>query len=100
MTLPPATVRSYKPDDFAAVVRLLGDLNPWKRLGYTATDWERLFETPLQGRETFVIQTEGSVVGGGVLRQRVLFRDYLELLANSWLTHGPRVGRAVFAHLE
>src|SRR5207247_10707812 len=100
MTLPPATVRSYKPDDFAAVVRLLGDLNPWKRLGYTASDWERLFETPLQGRETFVIETGGSVVGVGVLRQRFLFGDYLELLAIAESAQGQGYGRALLAHLE
>jgi ribosomal-protein-alanine N-acetyltransferase len=100
MTRSPATVRPYKPDDFAAVVRLLGDLNPWKRLGYTTTDWERLFETPLQGRETFVIETEGSVVGVGVLRQRFLFGDYLELLAIAESTQGQGYGRALLAHLE
>ncbi len=93
MTLPPATVRSYKPDDFAAVVRLLGDLNPWKRLGYTASDWERLFETPLKGREAFVIETGGSVVGVGVLRQRFLFGDYLELFAIAASAQGRGYGR-------
>src|SRR2546427_3621243 len=100
MTLPPATVRSYKPDDFAAVVRLLGDLSPWKRLGYTASDWERLFETPLQGREVFVIETGGSVVGVGVLRQRFLFGDYLELFAIAASAQGRGYGRALLAHLE
>src|SRR6058998_2136056 len=100
MTLPPATVRSYKPDDFAAVVRLLGDLNPWKRLGYTASDWERLFETPLQGRETFVIETGGSAVGGGVLRQRFRFGDYLALFAIAASAQGRGYGRALLAHME
>src|SRR2546425_12006710 len=99
MTLPPATVRSYKPDDFAAVVRLLGDLSPWKRLGYTASDWERLFETPLQGRGGFVIETGGGVVGVGVLRQRFLFGDYLELFAIPASAQGPGDGRGLLAHL-
>ena len=44
MPLPQATIRSYKPDDFAAVVHLLAELDPWKRLDYTASDWARLFE--------------------------------------------------------
>src|SRR3989442_4896095 len=100
MTLPPATVRSYKPDDFADVVRLLADLSPWKRLGYTASDWERLFETPLQGREGFVIETAGSVVGVGVLRQRVLFGDYLELFAIAASAQGRGYCRALLGHLE
>src|SRR5438093_11507403 len=100
MTLPPATVRSYKPDDFAAVVRLLGDLSPWKRLGYTASDWERLFETPLQGREVVAIETGGSVVGAGVLRQRFLFGHYLELLGIAASALVRCHGRALRAHLE
>src|SRR2546430_7909801 len=100
MTRSPATIRSYKPDDFAAVLRVLGHLNPWISLAYTATDWERVFETPLQGRETFVIETEGSVVGVGVLRQRFLFGDYLELLAIAESAQGQGYGRALLAHLE
>src|SRR5947209_20428608 len=77
----PATIRSYKPDDLAAVIRLLGDLDPWKRLNYKASDWDCLFEMPMQGREAFVIEAGGSVVGVAVLRQRFLFGDYLELFA-------------------
>src|SRR5438270_12210696 len=99
MNLPPATVRPYKPDDFAAVVRLLGDLNPWKRLGYTASDWERLFETPLQGREVFVIASEGSVVGMGGFRQWLLFGDYVELFAIVASDQGRGSGRALLVRL-
>src|SRR5437879_10272041 len=96
----PATIRSYKPDDFAAVVRLLADLDPWKRLKYTASDWERLFEMPMQGRQAFVIEAGGSVVGVGVLRQRFLFGDYLELFAIAVSAQARGYGRRLLAHLE
>ena len=96
----PATIRSYKPDDLATVVRLLADLDPWKRLKYTGSDWERLFEMPMQGREAFVIEAGGSVVGVGVLRQRFLFGDYLELFAIAVSVQGRGYGRALLAHLE
>ena len=96
----PATIRSYKPDDFAAVVRMLGDLDPWKRLNYNASDRERLFEMPLQGREAFVIEAGGSVVGVGVLRQRFLFGDYLEIFAIASSAQGRGYGRALLAHVE
>ena len=96
----PATIRSYKPDDFAAVVRMLADLDPWKRLSYNASDWERVFEMPMQGREAFVIEAGGSVVGVGVLRQRFLFGDYLEIFAIAASAQGRGYGRALLAHVE
>jgi len=96
----PATIRSYKPDDFAAVVRMLADLDPWKKLSYNASDWERLFEMPMQGREAFVIEAGGSVVGVGVLRQRFLFGDYLEIFAIAASAQGRGYGRALLAHVE
>ena len=96
----PATIRSYKPDDLAAVIRLLGDLDPWKRLNYKASDWDCLFEMPMQGREAFVIEAGGSVVGVAVLRQRFLFGDYLELFAIAVSVQGRGYGRALLAHLE
>jgi len=96
----PATIRSYKPDDLAAVIRLLTDLDPWKRLNYNASDWDRLFEMPMQGREAFVMEAGGSVVGVAVLRQRFLFGDYLELFAIAVSVQGRGYGRALLAHLE
>jgi GNAT superfamily N-acetyltransferase len=102
MPLPQTTIRPYKPDDFAAVVSLLADLYPWKRLKYTALDWEQLFEMPLQGqgREAYVLEAEGIVAGIGVLRQRFLFGDYLELFAIAAPVQGKGYGRALLAYLE
>ncbi|MCK6500007.1 MAG: hypothetical protein L6Q38_11070, partial [Nitrospira sp.] len=56
---PPALIREMRADDRDAVVRILVDSDPWKRLGFTAADWDRIF-TPLpQGRDTFVIEQDG-----------------------------------------
>src|SRR5256885_17076966 len=96
----PATIRSYKPDDFAAVVRLLADLDPWKRLKYTASDWERLFEMPMQGREEVVIEAGGSVGGGGGLCQRFLFGDSLGVFFFPVSAHGRGCGRDLLAPVE
>src|SRR2546422_2414817 len=93
----PATIRSYKPDDFAAVVRLLADLDPWKRLKYTASDWERLFEMPMQGREAFRIRAGGRGGGVGGLRHRILFGDHLEPLSIPVASRGPGEGPARLA---
>jgi len=95
-----ASIRPYKPDDFDSVVRMLGDLDPWRPLGYTRSDWERFFEMPLQGREAFVIEIDGRVTGVGVLRQRFLFGDYLELLAVAVSAQGRGHGGALLGYLE
>ena len=39
-------VRPMMAKDRAAVIELLADSDPWKRLGYHAKDWEGYF-TPL-----------------------------------------------------
>ncbi|GIW54794.1 MAG: hypothetical protein KatS3mg082_1198 [Nitrospiraceae bacterium] len=59
-------IRAFQPEDREPVVRFLSDCEPWKRLNYTAADWNRIF-TPLpQGRDGYVIELNGAVAGGGV----------------------------------
>ncbi len=36
-------VRPMTAEDRAAVIELLSDSDPWKRLGYQAKDWDELF---------------------------------------------------------
>jgi ribosomal-protein-alanine N-acetyltransferase len=93
-------VRPYQTGDREAVVRMLADSDPWKRLGYSAPEWERLFETPLQGRDGFVIEADGTVAGVALLRQRFLLGDYLELLAIAPKEQGRGLGATLLAHLE
>jgi len=52
-------VRTYRAEDLAAVTAMLVDRDPWRRLGYTAGDWERLLAVPLAGREGWVIERSG-----------------------------------------
>jgi ribosomal protein S18 acetylase RimI-like enzyme len=100
MTPATARIRPYQAEDLAAVVRLLNELEPWKRLRYTASDWERLFAMPLQGREAFVLEADGQLAGISVLRQRFLFGDYLELLAVAVSAQGKGIGGQLLAHVE
>lgn len=93
-------VRPYQTGDRDAVVRMLAESDPWKRLGYSAPEWERLFQTPLQGRDGFVVETDGIVAGVALLRQRFLLGDYLELLAVSPKAQGRGLGRTLLAHVE
>ena len=75
-----AIVRLMTANDRAAVVELLADADPWKRLGYQAKDWDSYF-TPLpQGRDSCVVEQDGRVAGIAVVRQKFLLGDYLELL--------------------
>ncbi|MGH7232652.1 MAG: GNAT family N-acetyltransferase [Nitrospiraceae bacterium] len=94
------TVRLYQTQDRDAVIRMLADSDPWKRLGYTAVHWERLFHPLPQGREGFVIERGGEVGGVALLRQRFLFGDYLELLAIAPAMQGQGLGRLLLRHVE
>jgi ribosomal protein S18 acetylase RimI-like enzyme len=79
---------------------MLADSDPWKRLGYTAVHWERLF-TPLPpGREGYVLEQNGEVAGLALLRRQFLFGDYLELLVIAPSTQRKGLGRALLNHLE
>lgn len=94
------TIRAYRTDDREAVIRMLADSDPWKRLGYTAVHWERLF-TPLPpGREGYVLEQDGMVAGLALLRRQFLFGDYLELLVIAPSTQRKGLGRALLNHLE
>ncbi len=100
MTAPSLAIRSYKPEDREAVIRILGDAEPWKTLGYTSADWERLFDPLPPGREGFVIEADEAVAGLALLRQRFLLGDYLELLAIAPWAQGNGLGGTLLAYLE
>ena len=94
------TIRAYRSEDREAVIRMLADSDPWKRLGYTVVHWERLF-TPLPpGREGYVLEQDNVVAGLALLRRQFLFGDYLELLAIAPSTQRKGLGRALLNHLE
>ena len=94
------TIRSYRSQDRDAVIRMLADSDPWKRLGYQAAHWERLFHPLPPGREGYVIERDGVASGLALLRQRFLFGDYLELLAIAPSAQGQGLGRLLLAHVE
>jgi [ribosomal protein S18]-alanine N-acetyltransferase len=95
-----ATIREMALDDRRAVIDILTTSDPWKRLGYTASSWDQIF-TPLpQGRDTFVVDLAGHVVGVAILRQRFLFGDYLELLAVDPSMKGQGIGSQLLRHVE
>lgn len=96
----PHKIRPYVDGDREAVVRMLAGSDPWKRLGYAAPDWERLFDRLSQDREGFVIELDGAPAGLALLRQRFLMGDYLELLVIAASARGKGLGRALLSHLE
>jgi ribosomal-protein-alanine N-acetyltransferase len=94
------SIRLYQPQDRRAVIRMLTDSDPWKRLGYTAAHWERLFDPLPQGRDGFIIASGGQVAGVALLRQRFLFGDYLELLAIAPSMQSRGMGHELLQHLK
>ncbi len=93
-------VRPMREQDRAAVIALLADSDPWKRLGYRTQDWDRYF-TPLpQGRDSYVVELDGTVAGVAVLRQKFLLGDYLELFGVAGWARGKGLGGRLLAHIE
>ena len=93
-------VRTMTVEDRAAVMELLADSDPWKRLGYQASDWDGYF-TPLpQGRDSYVVDQNGKAVGIAVVRQKFLLGDYVELFGVADWARGKGLGRLLLAHVE
>jgi GNAT superfamily N-acetyltransferase len=94
------TIRPMQPEDRAAVVQLLSDSDPWKALGYTAADWDRIFCPVPQGRDSYIAELGGRVAGVALLRQKFLAGDYLELLGVAEWARKQGVGRRLLNHIE
>ena len=93
-------VRPMTMEDRVAVMDLLADSDPWKRLGYQANDWDSYF-TPLpQGRDSYIVDQNGRVAGIAVVRQKFLLGDYLELLGVADWARGKGLGRRLLVHVE
>jgi len=94
------TIRSIHPDDRAAVVQLLEASDPWKALGYTAADWNRIFCPIPQGRDTYVAELDGRIAGIAIVKQKFLAGDYLELLGVADWARKQGIGRRLLTHIE
>lgn len=97
---PQTIIREMRAEDRDPVVRILTSSDPWKRLGFTAVDWDRIF-TPLPaGRDTFVLEIDGTVLGIAIVRRKFLFGDYLELLGIAPSAIGRGLGGRLLSHVE
>jgi ribosomal protein S18 acetylase RimI-like enzyme len=87
-------------EDRDAVVQLLAESDPWKTLGYTNRDWEKIFSPIPQGRDTYVATLQGRVAAVAILRQKFLLGDYLELLGVAGWARGNGLGGRLLEHIE
>jgi len=94
------TIRSYRPEDRAAIVTMLASSEPWKKLGYTDADWQKLFDLLPAGREGFVIESGAAAAGFALLRPKFLMGDYLELLVIAPSARSKGLGSALLKHVE
>jgi ribosomal protein S18 acetylase RimI-like enzyme len=93
-------VRAMAVEDRADVIELLADSDPWKRLGYQASDWDSYFAPIPQGRDSYVVDQNGRVAGIAVVRQKFLLGDYVELLGVATGTRGKGLGGLLLTHVE
>jgi len=94
------TIRQMKPEDCPAVIALLINSEPWKRLGYTAVDWDQYFVAIPRGRDSYVADLDGTVAGIAVVRQKFLLGDYLELFGVADWARGKGVGGHLLGEIE
>jgi [ribosomal protein S18]-alanine N-acetyltransferase len=93
-------VRPMASRDRGAVIELLADSDPWKRLGYQASDWDGYFMPLPQGRDSYVVEQDGRVAGIATVRQKFLLGDYLELLGVADWARGKGLGEQLLTHVE
>lgn len=93
-------IRDMAARDREAVVQLLAESDPWKKLGYTAGDWDRIFCPIPQGRDSYVAELDGRVAGIAIVKQKFLLGDYLELLGVAGWACKQGIGDRLLAHIE
>lgn len=93
-------IRDMHPDDREAVIHLLGESDPWKTLGYTKDDWNRIFCPLPQGRDCYVALLNGHVAGIAIVKQKFLLGDYLELLGVAVWARQKGIGDRLLRHIE
>jgi [ribosomal protein S18]-alanine N-acetyltransferase len=94
------SIRPMRPEDRDTVIQLLADSDPWKTLGYDQNDWSRIFCPVPQGRESFVAEGDGQIMGIAIVRQKFLLGDYLELLGVAGWARHRGTGRQLLAYVE
>jgi Sortase and related acyltransferases len=97
---PQTIIREMRPGDRVSVINILTDSDPWKRLGFTAGDWDHIFSPIPVGRDTFVLEVNTSVLGIAIVRRKFLFGDYLELLGIAPSAIGQGLGSRLLSHIE
>lgn len=93
-------IRAMQAEDRAEIVQLLGESDPWKTLGYTIADWNRIFCPLPEGRDSYVAELDGRVAGVALVKQKFLLGDYLELLGVAQWARQKGIGSLLLKHVE
>ena len=93
-------IRMMQTDDREAVVHLLGESDPWKTLGYSKGDWNRIFCPTPVGRDCYVALLNDRVAGVTIVKQKFLLGDYLELLGVAEWARKQGIGGSLLSHVE
>jgi ribosomal protein S18 acetylase RimI-like enzyme len=93
-------IRNMDPEDRETVVQLLGESDPWRKLGYSKEDWNRIFCPIPQGRDSYVALLGGQVAAVAIVKQKFLLGDYLELLGVAIWARQKGIGGRLLHHIE
>ncbi len=98
--LPPLTLRTLPPSEAERIGTRLAAMDPWKRLGYSASALGRFLTNPDPALNRFAVHDANETIGVVCIRFPWLRGPYLELLAIFPEAQGRGAGQAVLAWLE
>lgn len=98
--LPPLTLRTLPPSEAEYIGARLAAMDPWKRLGYSASALGRFLTNPDPALNRFAVHDANETIGVVCIRFPWLRGPYLELLAIFPEAQGRGMGRAILTWLE
>ncbi|WP_319585353.1 GNAT family N-acetyltransferase [uncultured Desulfobulbus sp.] len=99
-SFPPLTLRSLQLSEAGLISTTLAAMDPWKRLGFSASALHCYLIGPDPALNRFTVQDSQETVGVVCMRSPWLRGPYLELLAVFPTAQGRKIGQTILYWIE